>query len=344
MTKQTKSDELTELILRVWGFDRFRPLQSEAMAAALEHRDSVVVMPTGGGKSLCYQAPALIGEGLTLVVSPLISLMKDQVDSLRARGVAAALLNSTVKNSERYELEEAVAAGQFRLLFVAPERFAMPGFIELLKAANIRSVAVDEAHCISHWGHDFRPDYRQMDRLREWFPSASIHAFTATATPRVRDDIAAQLKMNDPAVVVGDFDRPNLTYRVVRRDGLYAQIEEVLQRHQGAPGIIYCIRRKDVDEWTPIINQMGHRAVGYHAGMSDHERKHAQDAFAIGQTDVVVATVAFGMGIDRADVRFVIHAAMPKSIEHYQQETGRAGRDGQPAECILFYTGSDFMT
>ena len=335
---------LLETIRKHWGYSSLRPLQEEAMLAALERRDSLVVMPTGGGKSLCYQAPAVLQPEVTVVVSPLISLMKDQVDSLRECGVAAAQLNSSLPSFEQREIERDVSERTVRLLFVSPERLAMSGFRELLRRAAVKTFAIDEAHCISHWGHDFRPEYRQLRALREEFPDAAMHAYTATATPQVRRDIAQQLGLRDPLLLVGDFDRPNLTYRVLPRQDETKQVIEVIERHRGEAGIVYCIRRRDVDDLTEKLRRRGYNALPYHAGLTQDERRAAQDAFANEKCDLVVATVAFGMGIDRSNVRFVLHTAMPKSVEHYQQESGRAGRDGLEAECALLYSGSDFMT
>jgi len=337
------SARLLEVISRHWGYDSFRPLQQEAMTASLEGRDSLVVMPTGGGKSLCYQVPALLKDHPTIVVSPLISLMKDQVDGLIACGVTAAQINSSQASYEHREIEQELLRGKLKLLFVSPERLAMPSFREMLRRAGAKTFAIDEAHCISHWGHDFRPEYRQLKNLRNEFPDASIHAYTATATAQVRRDIAEQLSLRDPLKLVGDFDRPNLTYRILPRRDEWKQIVEVVDRHKNEAGIVYCTRRRDVDELTAKLRKSGYDAVGYHAGMSQEERRTAQDAFASEKTDLVVATVAFGMGIDRSNVRFILHTAMPKSIEHYQQETGRAGRDGLEAECVLLYSGADVI-
>jgi len=337
------SARLLEVISRHWGYDSFRPLQQEAMTASLEGRDSLVVMPTGGGKSLCYQVPALLKDHPTIVVSPLISLMKDQVDGLIACGVTAAQINSSQASYEHREIEHELLRGKLKLLFVSPERLAMPSFREMLRRAGAKTFAIDEAHCISHWGHDFRPEYRQLKNLRNEFPDASIHAYTATATAQVRRDIAEQLSLRDPLKLVGDFDRPNLTYRILPRRDEWKQIVEVVDRHKNEAGIVYCTRRRDVDELTAKLRKSGYDAVGYHAGMSQDERRTAQDAFASEKTDLVVATVAFGMGIDRSNVRFILHTAMPKSIEHYQQETGRAGRDGLEAECVLLYSGADVI-
>ena len=314
------------------------------MLAALSGRDSLVVMPTGGGKSLCFQAPAILQDSVTVVVSPLISLMKDQVDGLRECGVAAGQMNSSQSLDDLRAVERSVLRGETKLLFVSPERLAMPRCREFLREANVRTFAIDEAHCISHWGHDFRPEYRQLQTLREQFPGTSVHAYTATATPQVRRDIAEQLGLVDPLFLVGDFDRPNLTYRVLPRHDESKQVFDVVERHRGEAGIIYCIRRKDVDALAEKLRRRGLNVVAYHAGLTQEERREAQEAFANEKCDLVVATVAFGMGIDRSNVRFVLHTAMPKSVEHYQQESGRAGRDGLEAECVLLYSGSDFMT
>ncbi len=341
-TAQPSADDLLKVIKKYWGYDALRPMQLEAMQASCARQDSLAVMPTGGGKSLCYQAPALLIDKPTVVISPLIALMKDQVDSLLEREIPAAFLNSSLDTEERRIVESGIANNRYKLLFVAPERFANSYFVSLLQKSGVGSFAIDEAHCISHWGHDFRDDYRKLGLLKEKFPSAGVHAFTATATPRVRQDICDQLKLVDPQILVGDFFRPNLIYRTYRRNKIFDDVAREVNARNRQGGIVYCIRRDDVDAMAQYLIREGVKAAGYHAGMSDDERTRTQDAFAAGEIDVVVATVAFGMGIDRSDIRFVIHAAMPKSIEHYQQETGRAGRDGKEAECILFYSGADF--
>jgi ATP-dependent DNA helicase RecQ len=389
-TLEVAEPRLLATLDRVWGFSSFRPLQREAMAAVLGGRDSLVILPTGGGKSLCFQAPALVDldeggsertrpagdltandlagrdavgldvgrvlsdpasspravrRGFALVVSPLISLMKDQVDGLRVDGVEASYLNSTQTAGERDEVIRSLQEDRCRLLYVSPERLVGEGrdaFRRQLARWGVRFIAIDEAHCISQWGHDFRPEYRQLGRLREDFPGASLHAFTATATERVRRDIMSELGLRDPVVLVGSFDRPNLTYRVLRRDNLQRQITQVLARHTGEAGIIYCLSRREVEEVAAWLQEQGHRAVPYHAGLADDVRARHQEAFLDERTDIVVATVAFGMGIDRSNVRFVVHAGAPRSPEHYQQESGRAGRDGLPAECVLIYSGTDF--
>ena len=339
-------DTLHEVVARYWGYSALRPLQREAMEAVLAGRDSLVVMPTGSGKSLCFQAPALVRPGLAVVVSPLISLMKDQVDTLAGNGVAAGLFNSSLSSDEKASVLAGLREGRYRLLYVSPERLAGEGgdsFLSRLASWNPSFVAVDEAHCISQWGHDFRPEYRQLGRLRQLLPGISVHAFTATATARVRRDIAAQLDLQKPIELVGSFDRPNLLYRVLPRATLKRQLLDVLERHRGEAGIIYCTSRREVDALATWLGEIGVSALPYHAGLSDSDRKTNQDAFLNERVQVVVATVAFGMGIDRSDVRFVVHAGAPRSLEHYQQESGRAGRDGLEAECLLISSSADFM-
>ncbi|MCU0726378.1 MAG: RecQ family ATP-dependent DNA helicase, partial [Planctomycetes bacterium] len=306
-------------------------------------RDSLVVLPTGGGKSLCYQVPPVAAGRLDVVVSPLISLMKDQVDALIECGYPAAALHSNQTAAERAAAFSAAESGTCRLLYVSPERLATEEFLAWLATVAPGAFAVDEAHCISHWGHDFRPEYRQLRTIRERFPGVALHAFTATATPRVREDIALQLGLREPEILVGCFDRENLIYRVVMKADVARQTREVLSRHAGEAAIVYCLSRQDTMDLATSLAASGIRAVPYHAGLPAEARRAAQEAFATERADVIVATVAFGMGIDKSDVRCVIHASIPKSIEHYQQETGRAGRDGLPAECVLFYTYADVI-
>ena len=337
---------LSDVLERYWGYTSFRPLQEDAMQAILHDRDSLVVMPTGAGKSLCFQAPALVRDGLAVVVSPLISLMKDQVDTLVGNGVAAACYHSALQPSEKSDVASGIREGRYSLLYVAPERLVgegSDGFANLVGRRPLSFVAVDEAHCISQWGHDFRPEYRQLASLRDRWPGISLHAYTATATARVRRDIIEQLGLHDPVELVGSFDRPNLVYRVLPRATLKKQITEILKRHQGQAGIVYCQSRKEVDALAEWLSEERVRAVPYHAGLDDETRHRHQDQFLNEDVDVVVATVAFGMGIDRSDVRFVIHAGAPQSLEHYQQESGRAGRDGLEAECVLIVSGADFL-
>jgi len=337
---------LADILEKYWGYHSFRPLQREAMEAVLSGRDSLLVLPTGGGKSLCFQAPAMVNDGLAVVVSPLISLMKDQVDTLVGNGVPAACYNSSLPSEQKSEVARGVREGRYRLLYVAPERLVGEGgdlFQQLLSSRPVNFIAVDEAHCISQWGHDFRPEYRQLARLRDRWPDISLHAYTATATTRVRRDIVAQLGLRNAIELVGSFDRPNLVYRVLARSTIKAQILEVLERHRGQAGIVYCSSRREVDSLAQWLQDTGWRARPYHAGMADEERHRNQDAFLNEEIDLIVATVAFGMGIDRSDVRCVIHAGAPQSLEHYQQESGRAGRDGLEAECVLIASGADFL-
>ena len=339
--KTTDELNIRDAIRRYWGFDTLRPLQEAAIRAGVASRDSLVVMPTGGGKSLCYQVPPLVTNRTDVVVSPLIALMKDQVDGLTACGYPAVAFHSNMTSDELRDAERALLAGQVRLVFAAPERLVTGRFMDLLRRIDVRAFAIDEAHCISHWGHDFRREYRQLALLKQRFPGCSIHAFTATATERVRDDIVAQLDLAEPQVLVGCFDRPNLTYRVVHRVSLESQVAEIISRHEREAAIIYCITRRETEQLANWLKSTGVRAAHYHAGLNADVRRATQDAFSSEQLDVIVATVAFGMGVDRGDVRCVIHTAMPKTIEHYQQETGRAGRDGLPAECVLLHSPGD---
>ena len=334
-------DRIRDVLVKYWGFDSVRPLQQEAISATLAHRDSLVVMPTGGGKSLCYQLPPLLTGQTTLVISPLIALMKDQVDALRLIGVPAAALNSSQSEEEAQQTWADLRAGTLRIVFIAPERLFTGNLVERLGELGITHIAVDEAHCISQWGHDFRPEYRRLSELRSRIPKVSFQALTATATPRVREDIAQQLSLNDPINIVGVFDRPNLTYRVHQRTDLVGQVIEAVERHQDGATIVYCISRKDTESLADELKRNKLKAAAYHAGLAASTRQRVQEHFKQERLDVVVATVAFGMGIDRSNVRCVIHAAMPKSVEAYTQETGRAGRDGLPAECLLLYSAAD---
>ncbi len=334
---------ILDVVRRYWGFEQLRPMQEAAIAAGLAHRDALVVLPTGGGKSLCYQVPPAVAGRIDVVISPLIALMKDQVDGLRENGYPAAALHSGLELDEMREVEQGLADDRYRLLFVAPERLLAPRFLTWLERAGVRDFAVDEAHCISHWGHDFRPEYRQLAELKTRIPGASLRAFTATATERVREDIATQLQLADPLLLVGTFDRPNLTYRVVPRGDTARQTLQVLRRHADEAAIVYCLSRRETESLAAQLAAQGLRAAHYHAGMDSGLRRRTQEAFAEEKLDVVVATVAFGMGIDRSDVRCVLHTGLPKSIEHYQQETGRSGRDGLEAECVLLYSGADVV-
>lgn len=348
---QSQTDDLDiriqATLKRIWGFDELRPLQSEVVHAALANRDAVIVMPTGGGKSLCYQLPAIVSERLTVVVSPLIALMKDQVDSLRVVGVSAAALNSSLDDHQANEVRRQLAAGELRLLYISPERLLQLTTLQMLEAADrgkgVARFAIDEAHCISGWGHDFRPEFRQLNRIKNAFPGVPVMAFTATATPQVQRDIAIQLGLERPRKFVGGFDRPNLTYRVVAKDDAVRRTIEAVRRYPDEGVIVYCLSRKDTESITAALIAQGIPAVSYHAGLSPETRKSVSEAFGQERANIVVATVAFGMGIDRANVRCVIHECLPKSIEGYQQETGRAGRDGLPSECVLLYNHGDVV-
>jgi ATP-dependent DNA helicase RecQ len=314
------------------------------MEAVLEGRDALVILSTGGGKSLCYQAPALLMKGTTLVLSPLIALMKDQVDSLRQAGVRAACLHSASPSQERKEVRRHAESGQLQLLYLAPERLAGEHFLKwITDSIPVSLLAVDEAHCISSWGHDFRPEYRQISVLRERLAGVPVLACTATATPAVAEDIAVQLRMNHPVRLVGPFDRPNFIYRVQPQQQSAARIRAIIGRHPGQAGIVYSLSRNKTEALAAQLAESGVRALPYHAGLSDETRHQNHEAFLAGACDVMVATVAFGMGIDKPDIRFIIHVGMPESLENYQQETGRAGRDGQPAECTLLFSFGDVM-
>jgi ATP-dependent DNA helicase RecQ len=302
------------------------------------------MLATGGGKSLCFQLPALLQDGMAVVISPLISLMKDQVDSLKDMGVAAAVLNSSLLPGEQESVVNGVQKGKVKLLYISPERLQREGTLILLKSVPLSFFVIDEAHCISHWGHDFREDYRNLKVIKETFKPISVHAFTATATEEVQRDILNQLRLENPQIHIGPVDRPNLTYRVRPRTQIISQVTDLLGKHAVESGIIYCLRRDDVDTLSARLNELGFKNLPYHAGLSDDTRRLHQDEFAREGVDIIVATIAFGMGIDRSNIRFVIHTAMPKSIEHYHQETGRAGRDGLPSYCYMFYGGSDYIT
>ncbi|MBA3708732.1 MAG: DNA helicase RecQ [Planctomycetes bacterium] len=332
-----------DALRKYWGFDQFRPLQGEAAAAALAARDSLVVLPTGGGKSLCYQIPAVCGLGLTLVVSPLIALMDDQVAAAREAGLSAGALHGNITEQERRDIRGMLATGRLDLLYVSPERLCVGDLMTTMQG-QLGLVAVDEAHCVSHWGHDFRPEYRQLAPILAQIPGIPRMALTATATPQVQDDICAQLALRDPARLVGHVDRANLVYRALPRMNGTKQVIEVVRRHEGEGGIVYAQTRKEVERLAYALQQNGIHAAGYHAGMEARERSRVQSDFVNERLTVVVATIAFGMGIDRSNVRFVIHANAPKSIEHYQQEAGRAGRDGDPAECVLLFSAGDLAT
>ena len=335
------TDQLLAELGSTFGYSSFRPLQQETIEAILAGRDVFVLMPTGGGKSLCYQLPALLDDGLTVVVSPLIALMKDQVDSLRSRGVAATFINSSLDSAEVGRRQAAIARREIKLVYVAPERLMMPSFLQLLKAFPPTFIAVDEAHCISEWGHDFRPEYRELRQLRSLFPSAALGAFTATATSRVQADIVAQLGLQKAAILRSSFNRPNLVYDVWRKRGGDEQLQRLVQERAGSSGIVYCLARAETERVAAMLSMAGHRAAPYHAGLSSAERQRTQDAFLSNEVPIIVATIAFGMGIDKPNVRFVVHYDLPKSLEGYYQESGRAGRDGDPSDCILLFSYAD---
>ena len=330
-----------EKLQSVFGFAALRPNQEPIIEALIAGRDVFGIMPTGGGKSLCYQLPACVMPGTVVVVSPLISLMKDQVDAAAANGIACAALNSAQPEPIRRRVVAKLLSHELDLLYVSPERLALDGFTELLGRARIAAFAIDEAHCISEWGHDFRPDYLFLSQLTTRFPAAAIAAFTATATHRVQNDIVARLHLREPLVVRASFDRPNLTYRVLPRDNAAAQILRFLEKRPLENGIVYRMSRSSVESTARQLQSRGVAALPYHAGLSDQERHGNQDAFNRDEVRVIVATIAFGMGIDKSNVRFVIHGDLPKNMESYYQETGRGGRDGAPADCLLLYSGGD---
>ena len=337
------SEAMYDALHRVFGFRSFRPNQEAIVTAILERRDAFAVMPTGGGKSLCYQLPAHLIDGLCVVISPLISLMKDQVDAAKANGLEAEFLNSSLAPKDRARVYQALDNHQLDLLYVSPERFAMPDFIATLKQAKVSFFAIDEAHCISEWGHDFRPDYLSLANIVVHFPQSVIAAFTATATHQVSTDIVNKLGLRDPHLTRASFDRPNLFYQVVPKDELDLQLLQFVREHPGKAGIIYRTTRKSVESTAEFLQEQGVRALAYHAGLTPVQRKKNQDRFNRDEVDVVVATIAFGMGIDKSNVRFVLHGDLPKNMEGYYQETGRAGREGEPSHCRLFFSRGDMV-
>jgi len=335
--------ELLPTLKTVFGYDSFRPLQEEIIRDALAGRDVFALLPTGGGKSLCFQLPALLRDGLTVVISPLIALMKDQVDGLTASGIPATFLNSTLGETESRARLRGLYNGEFRLLYVAPERLMLPSFLERLKSWPVQLVAIDEAHCISEWGHDFRPDYRQLAGLRDHLPEVPLMALTATATGRVREDIIRLLRLRNPTHYVASFNRPNLLYRVRPKQSAYEQVRALLREHAPSSGIVYCQSRKSCDALAERLRTEGIAARPYHAGLVDTERSTHQEQFLRDDVRVICATIAFGMGINKPNVRFVVHYDLPKNVEGYYQETGRAGRDGLPSECLLLFTPGDVV-
>ncbi len=332
---------MQQTLKHYFGYDEFRPLQADIIEHVLEKKDCVVLMPTGGGKSLCFQLPTLLQDGLTVVVSPLISLMKDQVDALTTAGIPAAALNSSQTDTEIRATLAAIASGTIKLLYIAPERLALERFAAYLKTLPVSLFAIDEAHCISEWGHDFRPDYRNLKNLRTLWPDVPIIALTATATTQVRDDIVSQLNLPKPNVFTSSFNRPNLSYEVRPKKDSFNTILSLLALYPEESTIIYCFSRKDTETIADKLRSRGYQADCYHGGLSAEARKRHQDRFIRDEVHIMVATIAFGMGIDKPDVRLVIHHSLPKSIEGYYQETGRAGRDGLPARCVLLYSVAD---
>ena len=334
-------DQLTSSLKSLFGYNDFRAHQEEIIISILERQDVLAVLPTGAGKSLCYQLPAVLLPGVTIVVSPLISLMQDQVDSLLAQGIRAAVVNSSMGFSENAAVIRQLDS--YQMVYVAPERLFQPEFFSILQQSRVALFVVDEAHCISQWGHAFRPEYRQLSMLKSRFPSIPVAAFTATATPSVAKDIMAQLAVPNAKCVIGSFDRPNLTIHIHERQNSQDQLDTFLQKHQGESGIIYTATRKKVDLLADILKKKGYTVGRYHAGLSDEERATGQTRFIRDDMSIMVATVAFGMGIHKPDVRFVVHMDMPQSVEQYYQEIGRAGRDGLPAECLMLYSTQDLI-
>ena len=335
------SNNLYAVLKSRFGYDSFREHQEEIIGNVLAGRDSLVLMPTGGGKSLCYQLPALVFRGVTLVVSPLIALMKDQVDALNHRGIAARYINSSLSAFEIERVRSQLLAGQVRILYVAPERLALPAFRRFLSDLNLSLIAIDEAHCISEWGHEFRPEYRNLRQLRNDFPSVPVIALTATATERVRQDILGQLRLQDGQIFLSSFNRPNLAYSVQAKGRTWAQLTYLLDDRRGQSTIVYCFSRQETEDLAGFLNDRGLSARPYHAGLDADTRRRNQEEFIRDRVSVIVATIAFGMGIDKPDIRLVVHYGLPRSIEGYYQETGRAGRDGLPSDCVLFFSYAD---
>ncbi len=333
--------DLAQLLKRTFGYGTFRPLQREIIGATLAGQDVFALLPTGGGKSLCFQLPALARPGLTVVVSPLIALMKDQVDALQASGVAATFLNSTLGADESRARLRGLHRGEYKLLYAAPERLMLEGWVENLKAWKVACLAIDEAHCVSEWGHDFRPEYRQLSKLRAALPAVPVMALTATATGRVRTDIITHLQLREPATFVASFNRPNLTYRVIPKDGPLKQIIDFVRPREHESGIIYCASRATTERVAEALAGRGFLARPYHAGLTGDERAGNQENFLRDDTRIICATIAFGMGINKPNVRWIIHHDLPKNVEGYYQETGRAGRDGLPGDCLLLFSAGD---
>lgn len=334
-------NDLLPLLKQAFGYSEFREGQAEVITAALQGQDSFVLMPTGGGKSLCYQLPALLLPQVTIVVSPLMSLMKDQVDALKANGIAAEFINSSLSREDVLQIFSRLRRGELKLLYVAPERLLQPQFLERLQEVGVSLFAIDEAHCISQWGHDFRPDYMALALIKQRFSQVPLMALTATADPATRHDIVQQLMLKQPLIYQGSFDRPNIRYTVQEKFRPVEQLINYLQQQDNASGIVYCASRRKVDELTEQLQQRGFNVAAYHAGLSSEKRNEVQDAFKRDDIQLIVATVAFGMGVNKSNIRFVIHFELPRTIEAYYQETGRAGRDGVAAEALLLFDPAD---
>ncbi|MEK7448009.1 MAG: RecQ family ATP-dependent DNA helicase [Planctomycetota bacterium] len=331
-----------EVLQKYFGYSDFHPLQEEIIKDVLDHNDVLVLIPTGGGKSLCYQLPAVMNDGITVVISPLIALMKDQVDDLSERGISAVSINSALTYSEISEIKSRLLKKQIKLLYVAPERIVIPDFLDFLRQLNISLFAIDEAHCISEWGHEFRPEYRKLNLLKKNFPAVPLIALTSTAVPQVQTDIVNQLNMVNPKIYRGSLNRKNLFYQIrPKKKEMFQHLLGYIKNHHNDSGIIYRQSRKSVDELSRKLQNKGIRALPYHAGLSSETRSENQEKFIKDDVEIIVATIAFGMGIDKPNIRYVIHCDMPKSIEGYYQETGRAGRDGLKSDCILFFSYSD---
>ena len=340
MPKSPK-DTTAAVLKEYFGFSEFRPLQREIIESSLSGHDVIALLPTGGGKSVCYQVPAIIRNGLTVVISTLIALMKDQVDALNQNGIPAAYLNSSLSEEKSKETWIQIFGGEIKILYLSPERLLIDGMLQTLADLNLTFVAIDEAHCISSWGHDFRPEYRALKKIRTNFPNVPLMALTASATERVRVDIASMLGMVDSKLYVASFNRPNLSYRIIPRMQPLKQVAEILSDHDGESGIIYCLSRNATERVAEELTRKGLHATAYHAGLPSQERARRQEQFVNDEIQIMVATVAFGMGIDKPDVRFVVHHDLPKNLESYYQETGRAGRDGLPSECVMLYSPAD---
>ena len=341
VTPSERNISIHQALQTIFGFNSFRPNQEDIIRAVLEKRDVFAVMPTGGGKSICYQLPAILMQGSAVVISPLISLMKDQVDAAKENGIAAAYINSSLDADQMSDVIRRLKGNKIKLLYIAPERFAMPQFVEMLRDLPLSLFAIDEAHCISEWGHDFRPDYLSLSGIPTKFPGIPVTAFTATATEKVQQDIIRKIGLKDPHCVRASFNRPNLFYQVAPKTEISQQLLEFLKGHEGESGIIYRTTRDSVVATVEFLSTHGIRALPYHAGLPTDIRDRNQEAFNRDEVLIIVATIAFGMGIDKSNVRFVVHADLPKHIEAYYQETGRAGRDGEPAHCLLFFSRGD---